>query len=427
MIPKRLFQVWLSDVEMDRRDLACLSTWDKLGFEIVPIRMANAEYLGVPLETPADRAIAADLIRLDLLLKHGGIALDNDIEILKSFDHLLGYSFFCGAESRSWANVAVMGAEPGCGLIQEVVRKLPEHRQHGNTFCLKALSTVLARYGWPGNENETWSDGPGGILVEKREVFYPYLWDQVRPKTFSEKTLAVHQWRGSWRPRVSVVIPCYGQAHYLSESIESALGQTYGNLEVVVVNDGSPDNTSEVARRYPVVLVEQENRGLAAARNAGVAASSGEYALTLDADDLLSPDCIEECVKAMRYGDVVCPGQQEFGASENFWIRSEYRVDLQDFMTSNRIHCASLFRRRHWEQVGGQDETMLLGFEDWDFWIRVVRDCKARVRVINKPLFYYRVRLDSMSHSVTPKHCDGILEYMATKHPGFLQATMVEV
>jgi glycosyltransferase involved in cell wall biosynthesis len=69
-------------------------------------------------------------------------------------------------------------------------------------------------------------------------------------------------------PLVSVVIPCYNQAHFLSESIESVLAQTYRQMEIVVVDDGSADNTSEVVARYPgVSCVRQENRGLAGARN----------------------------------------------------------------------------------------------------------------------------------------------------------------
>ena len=89
---------------------------------------------------------------------------------------------------------------------------------------------------------------------------------------------------------VSVIIPCYGQAHFLGEAIESVLGQTHP-AEVVVVDDGSPDNTAEVAARYPGIrCVRQDNRGLGGARNAGFAVSKGDYVMFLDADDRLLPD-----------------------------------------------------------------------------------------------------------------------------------------
>src|SRR6476620_2558258 len=93
---------------------------------------------------------------------------------------------------------------------------------------------------------------------------------------------------------VSVVIPCYNQAHFRSESVESALAQTYPRSETVVVDDGSRDGTAGVMARYSgIVSVRQDNRGLAEARNAGFRASTGDYVLFLDADDRLTPNAVE--------------------------------------------------------------------------------------------------------------------------------------
>ena len=93
---------------------------------------------------------------------------------------------------------------------------------------------------------------------------------------------------------VSVIIPCYAQANFLAEAIESALAQTHPQIEVVVVDDGSPDDTADVVARYPGVrCVRQKNKGLAGARNAGFKASSGEYVLFLDADDRLRANAVE--------------------------------------------------------------------------------------------------------------------------------------
>src|SRR5215208_7628052 len=95
-------------------------------------------------------------------------------------------------------------------------------------------------------------------------------------------------------PLVSVVIPCYNQAHFLGEAIESVLAQSYPYFEIIVVDDGSPDDTSEVAARYPEVrLVRQENQGVSGARNSGFARSEGEYVVFLDADDRLLPEALE--------------------------------------------------------------------------------------------------------------------------------------
>jgi hypothetical protein len=93
---------------------------------------------------------------------------------------------------------------------------------------------------------------------------------------------------------VSVIIPCYNQARFLGEAIESVLAQTYPHFEVVVIDDGSTDNTSEVAARYPGVrCIRQENRGLAEARNEGIRRSNGGYLVFLDADDRLLPNALE--------------------------------------------------------------------------------------------------------------------------------------
>ena len=101
---------------------------------------------------------------------------------------------------------------------------------------------------------------------------------------------------------MSVVIPCYNQAHFLSEAIESVLAQSYPHFEIVVVDDGSTDDTPKVAARYPAVrCIRQDNRGLSAARNAGLGCSEGEYVVFLDADDRLLPEALEvglECFDA---------------------------------------------------------------------------------------------------------------------------------
>jgi glycosyltransferase involved in cell wall biosynthesis len=114
-----------------------------------------------------------------------------------------------------------------------------------------------------------------------------------------------HRWRRDRSPAyaelVSVVIPCYGQAHYLGEAIESVLAQTYPHLEVIVVDDGSDDNASSIASRYPGVrCVREANGGMAEARNVGIRSTNGDFLVFLDADDRLLPEAIAAGLLALE-------------------------------------------------------------------------------------------------------------------------------
>ena len=97
------------------------------------------------------------------------------------------------------------------------------------------------------------------------------------------------------KPTLSIIVPCYKQAEYLPETLDSVLKQTFKEWECIIVNDGSPDNASQVAQKYVDLdsrfrLIETENRGVSAARNTGIRASSGKYILPLDGDDLILPE-----------------------------------------------------------------------------------------------------------------------------------------
>ena len=98
---------------------------------------------------------------------------------------------------------------------------------------------------------------------------------------------------------VSIVIPCYNGEAYLKEAIESALAQTYRPIEIIVVDDGSTDRSSEIAQKFPVRYIRQPNRGLTKSRNLGVRKSRGSYVVFLDADDRLKPDAIKTGIRVL--------------------------------------------------------------------------------------------------------------------------------
>ncbi len=183
-------------------------------------------------------------------------------------------------------------------------------------------------------------------------------------------------------PLVSVIIPCYNGERFLAAAIESALNQTYPAVEVVVVNDGSKDDSFGVAHSFGarIVLVDQQNRGLSAARNRGIAASKGEILMLLDADDIFLPTAVASRVK--HFADDLSIGlvagyyreiDEEGTVSERI---PEVRTlwEGQAFRQAVRRNWGPpvgwAFRREVFERVGGFD-PLLKSCEDWDFVIRV--------------------------------------------------------
>ena len=180
---------------------------------------------------------------------------------------------------------------------------------------------------------------------------------------------------------MSVVIPCYNQARYLSEAIESVLAQSHKDFEIVVIDDGSTDDTSKVAARYPAVrLIRQDNRGLSAARNVGLGRSEGEYVVFLDADDRLLPEALEAGLKCLKANPecAFASGRYRFVAEDGSFLRRprERLVDKDSYaalLQRNYIGPPPVvvYRRDVLDSVGGFD-TSLRGCEDYDTYLRIV-------------------------------------------------------
>jgi len=207
-------------------------------------------------------------------------------------------------------------------------------------------------------------------------------------------------------PLVSVVIPCYRQAHFLPDAIESALRQSYARVEIVVVDDGSPDDTARVATRYPRVrCVRQPNRGLSAARNAGLRASAGEYVVFLDADDRLTLDALELGVREMALHPdcAFVAGEHDLidekGAHLPSMPRRRISADhYRELLETNFIWCPAnvMYRRSVFATVGAFD-TSCAASEDYDLYLRIAR--RFPVRTHHQLVAEYRVHRASMSRN----------------------------
>jgi glycosyltransferase involved in cell wall biosynthesis len=139
------------------------------------------------------------------------------------------------------------------------------------------------------------------------------------------------------RTLVSILIPCYNSANWISETLASALAQTWQNKEIIVVDDGSTDNSLAVAKSFesPIVkVISQENRGASAARNRALQESQGDFIQYLDADDLLAPDKIERQVQRLADGNSDCVAAGE-------WARF-YKTHRQRLTLSPRTSLADM-------------------------------------------------------------------------------------
>ncbi len=202
----------------------------------------------------------------------------------------------------------------------------------------------------------------------------------------------------AYTPEVSVIIPCYNHGKYLGESVESVILQTFQQFEIIIVNDGSTDNTKEISEKlvneYPhhsIKLINQKNSGQPAiARNNGISVAKGSYILPLDADDKLHPKAIENYLKRLNKRDndpvVVFGWLQSFGTDNSLWAASEF--EPRQILHRNQIPASSLFRRSVWELQKGY-RTNVPGFEDWDFWIGAIR-IGAKFLNVKQVTTYYR-------------------------------------
>jgi glycosyltransferase involved in cell wall biosynthesis len=178
-------------------------------------------------------------------------------------------------------------------------------------------------------------------------------------------------------PRVSIIVPCYNQAHLLPDAVASAIAQSFHDWELIIVDDQSPDETAQVAQAliaahpgHAIRLLRQSNTGLAGARNAGIQAARGDIIMPLDADDCLMPDLLEQAVAVFDthplvgfvYGDV-----ELFGGEVGRVVNRPYDRGRMRFTCL--LHAMSPFRRVAWEQAGGYRTSMGRGYEDWDFWL----------------------------------------------------------
>jgi glycosyltransferase involved in cell wall biosynthesis len=224
-------------------------------------------------------------------------------------------------------------------------------------------------------------------------------------------------------PTVSVITRCYAQAQYLPDAVASVVAQAFDDWELIIVDDGSPDDTAQVAQdlidRHPgrrIRLLRGPNRGLSGALNTGIEAALGRYILPLDADDEIAPTFLESTVRLLEERPDIAIA---FGDQQRFGDESSYNrlPDFSAFMLplSNTLSYCSLYRTEVWSAVGGYKPNMSVGYEDWDFWIGAVEHGYRAARA-EGAVTWYRVHLGSMAQVAQERNRELRLQLRAN-HP----------
>jgi glycosyltransferase involved in cell wall biosynthesis len=223
-------------------------------------------------------------------------------------------------------------------------------------------------------------------------------------------------------PRVSVVIPFRDQGRYLEEAVASVRASSYRNVEIVVIDDGSLDPASQAVFRSVEAdqKLSQSNRGLAAARNRGIAACEGALVLPLDADDLIHPRYIETAVAALardRELAYVSCYTRDFGLFDGAFVPVGPVPDVMLYLQTFGS-CTNLYHKRVLERVGGYDERMI-AYENWDLLITLAK--RGFVGdVLPLELFWYRRHTDSMVFTLSDPRRAELIQYLVRKHAELL-------
>ena len=361
----------------------------------------------VPPEGVLDAMLAADVdfIACDYPVgnSHTCFGFDDDGLLWTGFGCTLITAGVFAKVARPWfecnMNMVVVHRD-GLDYFTPDNRTVNHRGGHDLSFCTKLKRAGIERHGLKGWECRhlklrDWNAAPTNKACHAIAPLPPVIdpWP-----TYLEK------------PTCTVVIPCYNHGRYLAEAIESALAQTHP-CEVIVVDDGSDDDSASVARRHPVKLIKQRHKGLPAARNAAIKVARGTHILPLDADDLLEPTCVEAMLATSRSA-IVRATARMFGDVDGPWLLGG-RLDLASFMESNRVAACSMFPRAAWEWVGGYDESMVDGYEDWDLWVRMLHAGYA-VATVDSIQWRYRKHGPSLV-SRASKNRPAIRAYMAAK------------
>lgn len=317
------------------------------------------------------------------------------------------------------------------GPVTDAIRHWPRHRR----LSLPDLASQLPTGHWSKwRLPTTASEEPDGVGLEdvlRRLAATPLrnsypIPDDVAPLTAAALPVSPERVAG----RVSVIVPFFEMQDWVDETLESIQRLGLDDVEVVVVDDGTPSQAGKacLARieehskaTYPVRVVRKANGGLASARNAGADASTGAYLLFLDADDLITPAFVRRGLQMLEQYDniaIVSSWLQEFGGGSALW--AAWPLEFPYLLYHNTQHATVLVRAAHWLAHGRNNPELRNGMEDYESFLSM-HAAGLHSAVIPEPLFHYRIRKDSMARRFDNWSMASIYRQIYASHAPLLQ------
>lgn len=194
-------------------------------------------------------------------------------------------------------------------------------------------------------------------------------------------------------PKISVITACFNHGKYIHEMIDSVLNQTFQDFEIIIVNDGSTDDTQVILQKIrhdKIQIIHTEHRGPSHARNTAIANARAQIIFNLDADDKIASDLFEKAYNVFSNRSnigIVYTNCEYFGSKSG-------KMDIEDYsfegmLFGNKIVSAAFFTKYDWKVTGGYSEGFVYGLEDWDLWLKIIKQGREIIK-ISDSYFYYR-------------------------------------
>ncbi|KAA5822447.1 glycosyltransferase family 2 protein [Algibacter amylolyticus] len=221
---------------------------------------------------------------------------------------------------------------------------------------------------------------------------------------------------------VTVIIPCFNDGKFIIEAVDSILSQTVKAEKIIIIDDGSDIETKKVLKGIKndsVQVICQENKGVCKTRNIAINLANTDYILNLDADDYFEDTFIEKALEILNnnlnIGVVGCYYKTFTNNNLGKEIIKPLGGAVKNFLFKNNGLGTSMFRKKCWEQVSGYDETMVNGYEDWEFWISILKN-NWKMYIIPEPLFTYRIKKISRDSKAFANYDMELRTYIYNKH-----------